>query len=105
MDNINPRKLHKELENAGINLSGCNSDGLVWDKDNKEIQDRNDVKSIIALHDPTPDQKPILHEKYSKAGVTTSAMVFSLWKKVMASDSSDADSLQSLMDGIDALIN
>ena len=32
-------------------------------------------------------------------------MIFALWKKVMGADSTDADALQSLMDGIEALIN
>lgn len=54
MGKINCRKLHGELEKAGIEINGCNSDGVVWDKSNKEIQDRPDVQAIIKAHDPTP---------------------------------------------------
>ena len=103
---INVEKLHKELEAAGIEFSGCNSNGVVWDIENvKEIQEREDVKSVIDSHDPAPDDITVLRGKYFKAGLTIEDMIFALWKKVMSSDSTDADSLQSLMDGVDALLN
>jgi len=54
VDNINVRKLHKEIEQAGIEICGCDSGGKVLDKDNNEIQDRADVKKVIKKHDPTP---------------------------------------------------
>ena len=50
----NVQKLLQELKAAGIETCGCNSNGVVWDDDNNEIQDRPDVKAIIAKHDPTP---------------------------------------------------
>lgn len=57
--NINPIKLTKELTNAGIQVSGCNSNGVVWDIDGTtEIQKRADVKAIVLAHDPTPDPEP-----------------------------------------------
>jgi hypothetical protein len=53
---INTQKLAKELVAAGITTHGnCNSNGIVWDDDNREIQTRADVKAILAAHDPTPD--------------------------------------------------
>lgn len=56
---INVQKLTQELITAGIKISGCNSDGIVWAEDGTtEIQDRKDVKEIIARHDPTPDPEP-----------------------------------------------
>lgn len=55
---INSQKLSKELIAAGITTHGnCNSNGVVWDDDNNEIQDRPDVAAIIAAHDPTPEPK------------------------------------------------
>lgn len=102
---INVNKLHKELQTAGINISGCNSEGVVWDLDNIEIQDRDDVLAVIKAHDPTPEVDDIRQEEYSKVGVNTSVMIFALWKKVMGSDSADADALQSLMDGVDDVVN
>lgn len=50
--NINPGKLDTELRKAGIETSGCNSNGVVWDMNGYEIQDRADVSIIIAAHDP-----------------------------------------------------
>lgn len=53
---INSTKLAKELINAGITTHGnCNSNGVVWDDNGEEIQDREDVQAIIQAHDPTPD--------------------------------------------------
>ena len=105
MAKINVSKLHDELEAAGIEISGCDSDGIVLDLNSVQIQDRDDVITIIKAHDPSPDHETVLRQEYAKVGATTPAMIFALWKKVMASDSTDADALQSLMDGIDVLIN
>ena len=102
---INVSKLHQELENADIHISGCDSGGVVLDIDGNQIQDREDVKSIISAHDPAPYQESVIRQRYAEVGVDAYSMVFALWKKVMASDSTDADALQSLMDGIDASIN
>jgi hypothetical protein len=55
---INVGKLEEELRIAGIEFSGCNSNGVVWDVDGNEIQDRADVAQVIAVHDPTPDPEP-----------------------------------------------
>lgn len=52
---INTQKLSKELALAGILSSGCNSNGVVWDVNGSEIQDRADVAAVIAAHDPAPE--------------------------------------------------
>lgn len=53
---INTAKLSGELKAAGITTHGnCNSNGIVWDDDNNEIQSRPDVAAVLAAHDPTPD--------------------------------------------------
>jgi hypothetical protein len=54
MAEIYASKLHSELVAANIEINGCDSTGIVWDKNNKEIQDRDDVQAVIILHDPTP---------------------------------------------------
>jgi hypothetical protein len=54
---VNPKKLHKEIVDSGINISGCNESGKVWDLENKEIQNRSDVMAILAKHDPTPEKE------------------------------------------------
>lgn len=52
---INTIKLSQELRDAGITTHGnCNSNGVVWDDSNNEIQDRPDVQAVIKKHDPTP---------------------------------------------------
>jgi len=49
----NSFKLCSELRAAGItNHGNCNSNGVVWDDDNNEIQDRPDVAAVLAAHDP-----------------------------------------------------
>jgi len=55
---INVQKLSKELVSSGITTHGnCNSNGIVWDDNNNEIQDRPDVKAILAKHNPTPERE------------------------------------------------
>ena len=64
---INTQKLSQELRDAGITTHGnCNSNGVVWDDDNKEIQDRPDVKAVIAKHDPTPIPVETLEEQITR---------------------------------------
>ena len=56
---INASKLDQELKKAGIAISGCNAEGVVWDVDGvTEIQSRPDVAAVIAVHDPEPDPPP-----------------------------------------------
>lgn len=60
-------KLTQELISAGIKISGCNSKGIVWDVDGlTEIQDRKDVKAVIAKHDPTPEPIEALDQKIER---------------------------------------
>lgn len=105
MAEINVKKLHQELKTANIVISGCDSNGVVWDKLGKQIQDRADVLAILGAHDPKLPLIEARQEKYLDVGVNSKTMLFALWKKIMRSDSTDADALQSLMDGIDALLN
>ena len=64
---INTLKLSQELRNVGITTHGnCNSNGVVWNDDNKEIQDRADVKAVIANHDSTPAPVETLEEKITR---------------------------------------
>jgi hypothetical protein len=52
---LNSTKLERELKAAGVEVSGCNSAGVVWDLEGNEIQSRVDVAAVIELHDPTPE--------------------------------------------------
>lgn len=63
---INVSKLTAELKAAGIPTLGCNSNGVVWDPDNKEIQTRPDVAAIIAAHEPTPVPVISLEDKVAE---------------------------------------
>ena len=49
---INTDRLQIELKNKNIEISGCNSNGIVWDLDGNEIQDREDVATVIENHNP-----------------------------------------------------
>ena len=51
--NIDIIGLTKELNAAGIQVSGCNSDGKVWDPQGNEIQNRADVAAVVAAHNPS----------------------------------------------------
>lgn len=55
---INSMQLLKELEAAGIETNGCNSNGVVWDKDNREIQDLPEVKAVMVRHNPKEEELP-----------------------------------------------
>ena len=40
--------LTNELSEAGIEFSGCNENGIVWDIDGKtEIQNKKEIKSVL----------------------------------------------------------
>lgn len=77
---INVEKLDRELKAAGIAVSGCNADGVVWGSDGStEIQDRPEVKVVIAAHTPEvytlkPETQVILangkHEAVVECGVS-----------------------------------
>lgn len=55
---INPIQLCNEITAAGIKVSGCNTNGVVWDEAGNEIQDRKEVKAIVAAHKP---EQPIIN--------------------------------------------
>ena len=64
---INVINLAQELRDAGITTHGnCNSNGVVWDDDNNEIQNRADVKAVLKAHDPTPIPEETFEEKVAK---------------------------------------
>ncbi len=64
---INVEKLTKELTMAGIKTAGCNSNGIVWAEDGTtEIQDRKDVKAVIAKHSPEPEYIETPEEKIER---------------------------------------
>jgi hypothetical protein len=64
---INPEKLNRELIEAGIEFSGCNEKGVVWDIDGKtEIQEQKKVRGVLSKHDPTPVPAETLEEKIEK---------------------------------------
>jgi len=62
----NTEKLIEELQIEGIEAGGCNEFGIVWDKDNNEIQDREDVRAVIKAHDPTPILEETLEAKINR---------------------------------------
>ena len=62
MSEYNAMKLHDELEAAGFNISGCNSNGVVWDDKGKEIQDQPSVIIVLESHDPSPVEKETIEQ-------------------------------------------
>ena len=100
MAELNLYKLTNELLGAGLSMHGVSSDGEIsWVKPPTEEQELT-ASNIISALDPAPDQKSVLRDEYNKVGVNTKEMVFALWKKVMQSDPTDADALQSLIDQV-----
>jgi hypothetical protein len=73
---IDINKLSNELQKAKIIFSGCNDAGVVWGKDGKtEIQNRPEVKAVIAAHDPTPEaDTPTIEERLIKAEAELAAI-------------------------------
>ena len=62
MSEYNAMKLHDELVNAGFNITGCNSNGVVWDDKGKEIQDQSAVITVLESHDPAPVEQETIEE-------------------------------------------
>ena len=65
MKEINVGKLDIELRSLEIEISGCNSNGIVWDMEGNEIQDLPEVDAVIAAHDPSdvPASEPSLQDQ------------------------------------------
>jgi hypothetical protein len=51
---IYPSILFVELQSAGISITGCDSNGVVFAVDGKQIQARTDVAAVIAAHQAYP---------------------------------------------------
>ncbi len=66
---INATKLDQELKAAGIQFSGVNSSGVVWDIEGNEIQDRPDVLVILQAHDPVDYITPIREALQAEAPI------------------------------------
>jgi hypothetical protein len=102
-DNVmDAEKLSQELKKAGISTHGnCNSDGVVWDDDNREIQNRPEVAAIINNLDNVPDEviktdKEIIAELQAQVTLLAKAV-----NKIPLS-SEEASTLDSIAGGLDA---
>ena len=63
----NPMKLHNELVNSGLEIHGCDSNGGIHWKTEPTKTDLSKAKTIMELHDPTPEiQPPTADEKIDK---------------------------------------
>jgi hypothetical protein len=55
---IDVEKLTRQLQAAGISVSGCNDKGVVWAADGTtEIQKSPEVQAVIAAHKPGDPEK------------------------------------------------
>lgn len=81
--------LTNELLAAGIAISGCSEKGVVWDAENKEIQDLPEVKAVVQAHDPNAKIKE----------VTIEEKVAALWEMMVRNDDSLVNQLLSDKDG------
>lgn len=94
----NVQKLTKEFQEANLPIAGVSSTGeIAWSR-NLTKAEKTTSQAIIDNHDTSPDDSVILRGEYSKAGIKSEDMIFALWKKVMSSDSTDADAIQSVID-------
>jgi hypothetical protein len=98
---INAKKLHRELIDAGVPIEGVSAteppriDFLPEaTEENRELANR-----ILAAHVPD-DPLERRHQAYVEAGVTLEAMVEALWEYVVESRSASADSLQTIRQSI-----
>jgi len=62
MSEYNAEKLTQELIDAGFLISGCNSNGLVWDDKGNEIQEQPAVQAVLSAHDPTTLEEESIEE-------------------------------------------
>lgn len=83
---INPTKLHEELKLAGLPVVSVSSSGRVDYSRDLSSKEKSIAFNVIKSHDP---ELPIQ--------VTTDKMVLALWKKTMLGDSTEADSLQQIL--------
>ena len=84
---INVSKLHEELKLAGLPVISVSSTGVILYSRDLSTKEKSKAETVILAHDP---ELPIQ--------VTTDKMILALWKKVMSGDSSEADSLQQILD-------
>ena len=97
---INVSKLHQELEDAGIQIQGCDSNGIVWDINGNEIQDREDVAAIIAAHDPI-DYVEIARQQAEEDAIND-YKVLPDWLKEWSANDAAAYVHDNVLNGFDA---
>ena len=97
---INVSKLHKELEDAGIQIQGCNSNGIVWDLSGNEIQDREDVAAIIAVHDPIDYVE--IERKQAEEDAVIGYKVLPNWLKEWSANDADLYVYDNVLNGFDS---
>lgn len=78
---INVTKLDAEIRRAGIAISGCDTNGIVFDEQGSQIQKRADVAAIIAAHDPNPsaDELAALARKLGAKAIAQSVNGWFTW--------------------------
>ena len=83
---INPTKLHEELKLAGLPVVSVSSSGRIDYSRELSSKEQTIAEAVIKAHDPSlPVQ------------VTTDRMILALWKKVIDGDSTDAETLQQIL--------
>ncbi len=97
---INPLKLHKELEAAGLPVEGVTSEGrLDWQRVlTKEEQDQ--AAAILAQHEAF-DLEIARRCLYAEKGLDAGALVSALWEMLVESKPEKVQALQAIKEQAD----
>lgn len=93
---VNPQKLHKELQVAGLPVSGVRSDGFVCFETSLSEEEFQLAALLIEQHDPTPCIADQRLEKYLEEGLTDHELIVALWEHVIENRPEAAAELQAV---------
>ncbi len=98
---INPMKLHKELEAAGLPVEGVTSEGrLDWQRTlTKEEQEL--AAGILAQHDAS-DPEAARRRAYREKGLDAEALAGALWEMLVEGKPEKVQALQAVKEQAEA---
>jgi len=102
---VNPTKLHQELLAAGLPVVSVSSDGRVDYSRELTTTEQTAAAAVIAAHNTAQTTVETRIAAYYDSGISLQDLVFALWYKVMQEDTTNADTIQEIINTINSQIN
>lgn len=100
----NVKKLHRELEAAGLEIEGVTSEGRI-DWKGEPSQAQIEQAEMIKQQHEAQDLSARLRKAYLEKGLDAEVLVVALWEKLIEGDSSAADAVQAIREQVKQEVN